>query len=427
MANQILTRQEITFGALESLVNNLVFVPNLYRDLDQEFGKKGGKIGDTIFVRKPDRAIARSGQAYQPQSMVDTEVPITINQQNGVDFEFSTQERFLSLDDLQNRYLDPYMATLANVLDFGAATTAMQNTANLVGTVGTVPGLSGTDAFLIYSQADQKLTEMGFPQDKAQFRKNRNLAINAGMRTGWNTYTKQFFNPADSLTKQWKTGQIDNALNMDWMVDQNVPVQTIGALGGTPAVTSAGQTGSSININGCTASVNGFLNIGDVVTYAGAVGTGVYAVNPQSRTSTGSLQDFVIQQTINTDGAGAATLVHLPAIVPSGQFQNVTNSPAAGALVSVFHIAAAGQSAIAGTSTTQGLLWTRQAHAFVSFPGEVPEGVDMAMEARSKDVGVSIRFVRMFDSVRDFFTNRTDVYWGTGPLYSEGAVRIASA
>jgi hypothetical protein len=426
MANQYLTRQEITFAKLEVLENNTVIVPNLYRDLDQEFGNKGGKIGDTIFVRKPPRAVARDGQAYQPQAMVDTEVPITINQQSGIDFEFSTAEKFLSLDDFQDRYLDPYMTALANLLDFRAATTMMQNTANLVGTAGTTPGLSGTDAFQIYSQASQKLDEMGFPLDKAKFRRARNLVITSGMRTGWNTFSKQFFNPADSLTKQWKTGQIDNALSMDWMVDQNAPVQTIGLLGGTGAVNGAGQTGTSIITNGWSNTIVGLLNIGDVVTYAGAVGTGVYAVNPQSRQSTGALQDFVIQQTISSDGGGNATLVHLPAIVPSGQFQNVTNSPGNGALISVYHIAAAGQSALSGLNTTQGLLWTRQAHAFVSFPGDVPEGVDMAMEARSKEIGVSIRFVRMFDSVRDFFTNRTDVYYGTGPLYPEGSVRIAA-
>ncbi len=426
MANQYLTRQEITFAKLEVLENNMVVVPNFYRDLDQEFGKKGGKIGDTIFVRKPPRAIARTGQAYQPQAMVDTEVPITINQQNGIDFEFSTAEKFLSLDDFQDRYLDPYMTALSNVLDLGAITTAVQNTANLVGTAGTTPGLSGTDAFQIYSQASQKLDEMGFPLDKAKFRRSRNLVINSAMRTGWNVYSKQWFNPQDSLTKQWKTGMIDNALSLDWMVDQNAPVQTIGALGGTGAVTTAGQTGTSILTNGWTSSVTALLNIGDVITYTGAIGTGVYAVNPQSRVSTGALQDFTIQGTINSDGSGNATLIHTPSITPSGQFQNVSNSPAAGALISVYHVAAAGQSAIAGLNTVQGLLWTRQAHAFVSFPGDVPEGVDMAMEARSKDIGVSIRFVRMFDPVRDIFTNRTDVYWGTGPLYPEGAVRIAA-
>jgi hypothetical protein len=418
VANQYLTRQEITYAKLEVLENNLVIIPNLYRDLDQEFGKKGGKIGDTIFVRKPPRAIARIGQAYQPQAMIDTEVPVTINQQHGIDFEFSSAEKFLSLDDFQDRYLDPYMTALANVLDFTTAQIMMQNTANLVGSPGSTPGLNSTDAFLIYSQASQKLDEMGFPLDKGQFRRGRNLVINSAMRTGWNDFAKAFFNPKDSLTKQWKTGQIDNALSLDWMVDQNAPVQTLGLFGGTPAVTTAGQTGNTLAINGLTATVTGWANVGDVFSVAG-----MYATNPQSHQSTGSLQQFVVQQTANASGS-ATTLTFLPAIVPSGQFQNVTNAPAAGALVNIYNTAAAGQAALSGQQYTQGLLWTRQAFAFVSFPGDVPEGVDMAMEARSKEIGVSIRFVRMFDSVRDMFTNRTDVYWGAAPLYMEGAVRV---
>ena len=415
MANQILTRQEITWDYLEILENNLVVVPNFYRDLDKEFGKKGGKIGDTIFVRKPVRAIGRDGQAYQPEGMTDTEVPIAITQQSGVDFEFSSAEKFLSLDDFRRRYLKPYGIALANKLDYRAGLMAMQNTANLVGTVGSTPGLNSTDAFQIYSQADQKLAEMGFPLKDD----GRNLAITPAFRTGWNTYTKQFYNPKDSLTKQWKTGQVDNALGMEWMVSQSVPVQTIGALGGTPAVSGAGQTGTSINCTGLTASTVGWGNIGDVISFAG-----VYAVNPQTRVSTGALQQFVLQSQVNAAGDTTATFQIMPAIVPSGQYQNVTASPANGALISVYNTAAAGQSALAGVNSPQGILWTREAFAFVSFPGDVPEGVDMGFEERSAEIGVSVRFVRIWDGYRDQWVNRFDVYFGMGPLYMEGAVRI---
>src|SRR5947209_8563923 len=118
MANQLLTRQEITWESLEILENETHVLPSFYRDLDQEFGKKGGKIGDTIYVRKPARAIGRDGQAYQPEGMTDTQVPVVINQQSGVDFEFSSAEKFLSIDDFKNRYLEPYMIALANKLDF---------------------------------------------------------------------------------------------------------------------------------------------------------------------------------------------------------------------------------------------------------------------------------------------------------------------
>lgn len=426
-SNQLLTNQEITYESLDILTNRVCVIANFHRDLEKEFGKKGNKIGDTIYVRKPPRAVGRDGAAYNPEAMTDTEVPITINQQSGVDFEFGSAEKFESLDDLRKRYLEAYMAHLANKLDARAATMAMQNTANFVGTVGTTPGLSATDAFQIYSTAGQRLEEMGFPAEAESGKKgNRNLIITAGGNTGWNTYTKQFFNPSDSLTKQWKTGQVNNALGYQWMPTQITPTQVIGALGGTPAVTGAGQTGTSVNINGLTHNVTGWGLVGDIVTFAG-----VYAVNPQTRQSTGSLQDFVLQANVNSDNSGAATLTIAPAIVPSGQFQNVTNSPIDTALISVYHVAAAGQSALAAANTQQGILWTPEAFAWVSFPGDVPEGVDMGatmMYSAHDEEGefpVELRFARVWDGYRDQWVNRFDVYYGMGPLYMEGAVRIA--
>lgn len=416
MANQLLTRQEITRESLMVLENELHVVKNFYRDLDQEFGKKGGKIGSTIFVRKPARAIGRDGQQYQPEGITDTEVPVAINQQSGVDFEFSSAEKFLSIDEFKQRYLDPYMIALANKLDYRCALTAMQNTANFVGTPGTTPGLNSSDAFLIYRQAGQKLDEMGFPLEGG-----RTMVITPAMVTGWLDFAKAYFNPSGALSKQWKQGQVSNALGYEWYTDQNLATQVIGALGGTPAVNGASQTGTSLITNGWTASVTGLLNLGDVISIAG-----VFAVNPQNRNSTGSLQQFVVQATANSDSGGNSTLSIMPAIVPSGQFQNVTAAPAAGALINVYNTAAAGQSALSGVSTPQGLLFHRQAFAFVSFPGDVPEGVDMGYEDRSADVGVSLRFVRIWDGYRDQWINRFDVYYGIAPLYMEGACRVSS-
>jgi hypothetical protein len=418
VANQLLTRQEITYESLDALENNTVILPNFYRDLDQEFGKKGGKIGGTIFVRKPPRFIGRDGQAYQPEGLTDTEVPVVINQQSGVDFEFSSSEKFLSIDDFRNRYLDKAMLALANKLDLRCAIMATQNTANLVGTPGTTPGLSSTDAFSIYSQAGQKLDEMGFP---VKFGKDdRHLVVTPGQRQGWLTYTKQWFNPQDALGRQWKTGQIDDALGNSWYVDQNIFTQVIGNLGGTPAVNGANQTGTSIITNGWSNNINPLLNVGDVISFAG-----VFAVNPQSRLSTNSLQQFVIQSLATSDGGGNSTLSILPALIPSGQFQNVTGSPAGGGLINVYNTAAGGQAALSALSTPQALLFHREAFAFVSFPGDVPDGVDMGFEDHSDKIGVSLRFIRVLDAVRDMWINRFDVYYGAAPLYMEGACRIA--
>ena len=416
MSNQLLTNQVLSFETLMVLKNNLKILNHFYRDADAEFGKKGGKIGDTFYMRKPQRFIGRDGQAYQPEGLSDTQVPLTINQQSGVDFEFSSSEKYLSIDDFSNRYLKKAGISIANKLDLRCAQMAVINTANLVGTVGTTPGLSGSDAFQIYSDAGRILTEGGFPKDGTY-----NMAITAKAEVGWNTYSKAFFNPNSTLSSQWKTGQISNALGYDWWVDENLPTQVIGALGGTPVVDGAGQTGTSINTRGWTSSVTGLLNVGDVISYAG-----IYNVNPQSRLSTGTLFSQVVQATASSDGSGLCTLSLYPAMVPSGQYQNCTASPADGTLINVYGVAAAGQSAIAGASTRQQLLWHPEAFAFMSFPGDVPNGVDMGYEARDKDTGVSLRFVRVFDAVRDQWPCRFDVYYGASPMYPEGAVRVTT-
>ena len=264
MANQLLTRQEITRDTLEVLENNLKVLPNFYRDFETEFGKKGGKIGDTLYVRKPQRFIGRDGQAYNPEGLSDTQVPVVINQQSGVDFEFSTAEKYLSLDEFRKRYLDKAGKALANKLDLRCALVGMQNTSNHVGTPGTVPGLSGSDAFLIYAKAGQKIDEMGFPLTS-----DRRMVITPGMRVGWVDFAKAFFNPQGGISEQYKEGQVSNALGYDWFVDQNIPTQTIGLLGGTPAVNGAGQTGSSLITNGWSNSINGLLNIGDIISIVG--------------------------------------------------------------------------------------------------------------------------------------------------------------
>ena len=128
---------------------------------------------------------------------------------------------------------------------------------------------------------------------------------------------------------------------------------------------------------------------------------------------------------IITDQHGNSTISILPAIVPTGQFQNVTASAASGALIQVFNTAAAGQAALSGLSTPQALLISREAFAFFSFPGDVPEGVDMGYEDHSPEIGVSLRFVRVWDGYRDTWVNRFDVYYGIGALYMEGACRIS--
>ncbi len=419
MANTLLTNQVLTRKTLMILSNNTVAIPKMTRDLDQEFGKKGDKIGDTIYVRKPARAVGRDGAAYSPEPMTDTQVPVTINQQSGVDFQFSTAELYLDLDEMANRYLEPYGISIANKLDSRALQMAAQNASNVVGTPGTTPGLSTSNAFLIWANAGKALDNNGFPIKG----RTRTAVMNPDARVGWISYMSALnqFNPQDAMGKQWKTGQVaDMIVGLETYIDQNCYNQTLGIFGGTPAVNGANQTGTTLTVDGATASIAGWAVVGDTFSIAG-----VYAVNPQTRVALRNLQQFRIQAISDSDSGGNLTFTFTPAIVPSGQFQNVSAAPADNALINIWDAAAAGQSALSGASALCNMVWDKSAFAFVSFPGEVPNGVDKGYSENDSDTGISLRFVRDFVTYSDQWTNRFDVYYGMGPLYQEGGVVVA--
>ena len=89
-ANTLVTPQMITQLPLIVLKNSTRFVPNVNRMFEKDFGSKRMKIGATENIRRPARFIGRDGQAWTPEGLTDTFIPLTINFQHGVDFQFSS-------------------------------------------------------------------------------------------------------------------------------------------------------------------------------------------------------------------------------------------------------------------------------------------------------------------------------------------------
>ena len=120
---------------------------------------------------------------------------------------------------------------------------------------------------------------------------------------------------------------------------------------------------------------------GDVFTIAG-----VFRVHPETKQSTGVLQQFVIN-------AGTVTTTSFPispAIVTSGALQNVSASPASGAAISF--------SGTVSTNYGLSLAYQKGAFAFASADMVMPRGVDFA--AREAFDGVSMRIVRQYEHQR---------------------------
>jgi hypothetical protein len=132
-------------------------------------------------------------------------------------------------------------------------------------------------------------------------------------------------------------------------------------------------------------------------------------VHPETKVSTGILQQFVIGS-----GATATSFPISPSIIASGATQNVSGSPADNAAITVLGTA----STAVGTS----MLYQKEAFAFATADLVMPNGVDFAR--REVLDGISMRIVRQYDINNDKFPCRLDVLYGYKTLRAQLACRL---
>ena len=159
MANTLLTIGLITREALRVLENSLTFTKKISRQYDDRFAVDGAKIGTILNVRKPPQYVGRVGQALKIEDSTETQVPVELDTQFGVDIQFSSQDLALSIDDFRDRFIRPAIATVSNRLDRDGLLLSQQ-VWNTVGTVGTTP-----TAILTYLTAGVRLDDDATPMD----------------------------------------------------------------------------------------------------------------------------------------------------------------------------------------------------------------------------------------------------------------------
>lgn len=392
-SQSLLTPSIVTKETLVILENNLVAAGKVNRQFENQFYK----IGSTITIRKPNRFKVTSGPGLSIQNITEPSTSITISNQKHVDFQFSSQDLTLTVEEFSERYLKPAAAELANQLDFDTLTNFNQ-VYNEVGTPGVVPA-----SFQSLANVGQRLDEGGVPQD------GRVLILNPAAY--WSMANALITLYVKSVSESALKGFLANIANFEIYLDQNIQSQTVGAWTGAPQVNGASQTGSSLVTNGWGNNISGLLNVGDVFSIAG-----VFSVNPKNRQSTGSLQNFVVTAAASSDGSGNSTIQISPAITTTGAYQNVTASPANLAGITV--------KGTASTSFAQNIAFVRDAFGLVVVPMELPDGVDF--KARETYKNVSMRVVRAWDVNNDVFPCRIDLLYGTATYYPELACRLTN-
>ena len=398
MSNSILTIDMITRKALEILENNLVLTRNVNRQYDDSFAVEGAKIGSTLRIRLPDRALVTDGAALQVQDDNEQYTTLTVASQKHIGVNFTSAELTMQLDDFAERVLKPRISQLASSIDADVAN-SYKAIYSSVGTPGTTPSTS-----LVLLQAQQKLNE------NAAVMSPRYATVNPAANAGLVEGMKGLFNPTDTISRQFKNGMMGmGVLGFDEVnMSQSIKQHTTGAWGTTITVTSTvateGQATLPISFTGSSKT----WNVGDVFTIAS-----VYAVNPQTRESTGSLQQFTV--TAAATGSSTATLSISPAIYTSANaLATVDSFPQASAVVTML--------GSASSQYAQNLVYHKDAITFATADLLLPQGVDMA--SRQVHNGISMRVVRQYDINNDRLPCRIDVLYGFSTIRPAMACRI---
>jgi len=399
MANSLLTIDMITRKALDILENQLVITRNCNRQYDDSFAVEGAKIGSTLRIRLPDRALVTDGAALQVQDDNEQFTSLSVSSQKHVGVNFTTAELTMQLDDFADRVLKPRISQLAAAIDSDVAN-SFRSMFQSVGTPGTTPASS-----LVLLQAQQKLNE------SAAVMSPRYAVVNPAANAGLVEGMKGFFNPTNTISRQFKNGMMgEGVLGFEEIaMSQSVKLLTTGTrTNGTTSAAVTTQGANQIALTGLGA--NATIRAGEVFTVAS-----VFSVNPQTRESTGSLQQFVVTSDTTATAGGAATVTVSPAIfTATNALATVDSFPASSAAVTWL--------GAASTAYPQNLVFHKDAITFATADLLLPQGVDMA--SRQVYNGISLRIVRQYDINNDRMPCRVDVLYGYSVIRPPMACRI---
>lgn len=389
MANTILTPTAVTREALRILHQKLNFVGSINRQYDDSFAKTGAKIGDSLKIRLPNEYTVRSGATLSAQDTTETSTTLQVATQKGVDLNFTSVDLTLSLDDFSKRILDPAMSVLAANVE--------------------------ADAMSMYKDVYQSVWNGGAANTLAKVAAGRTLLQNAlapmnDRSANLNvqdmadviTAGQTLFNPNAEIAKQYKEGYVGRQGGFDYMENTLWAAHTRGA-GASYLVNDTVVSGDdTITVDTGTGAVKD----GDVFTIAN-----VFRVHPETKVSTGILQQFVVTADATS---GANTWTVSPAFISTGARQNINALPADNAAITFLGTA----STAVGTS----MLYQKDAFAFATADLVMPKGVDFA--AREVFDGISMRIVRQYDINNDKFPARLDILYGYKTLRAQLAARL---
>ncbi|MFZ5989430.1 MAG: P22 phage major capsid protein family protein [Bacillota bacterium] len=405
MANswKTLSDGDIVRRALAIFHNKLTFLKTINTEYDDRFAKTGAKNGGTLLIRNPNEFTVRTGAVMDVQDIAETTQSLVVATQKGVDLNYSSLEATMSIEDFEQRVLDPAMSRLAADVEYTVISNVYKDIFWLTGTPATTPA-----SLAAILNAGARLSESLAPIS------DRHLLMNSAAMAATVAALATYFHKASEIERAFSEGYIGSAAGFKWWESNMIPNHTNGTrTDSTPVCnTSTGITSGTASIVTTGQTSGQTVKVGDIFTVAD-----VYAINRETKQRYSYLQQFAIKVDLTCDGTDTFSVTPTP--VTSGAKQNI-EVVSAGADKAVVHVAAGGSGA-ASAVYAQNLAYHRDAFTWVNADLHIEEGQRMT---RANIEGVSMRIWRSGDILNDKFPCRIDVLFGYKTIRPEWATRV---
>ena len=399
MSNTTLTADIIAKAALAIVENELGWVNQLYRAPEDEFSKNvnGYKVGDEISIRRPADFTVRTGATLDTQDVIEGKTTLKVDQQIGVDFEFTSTQLTLNISDLSERVIKPAMMSIVNHLAADCATQMYRGFYNWAGTAGQT-----INSFADFAKGPERLDELAVPHDGriALLSPSDHWALVGSQTT---------LNNAGMVSESFRKGLLGEVGGCATYMSQLTPTHTAGSRDNSTPLTdginqhvtydTAKNTWTQTLItDGWDSSAT--LTAGDVFTI-----DGVYMVNARTKVSTGILQQFVVtaNTTANETTSSDTNLTISPPIIIAGPHQTVTYSGTTDGRT-ITNVGTA------STAYKQNMVFHKNAMALAVVPMEMPAAAYGG--SRQSYKGLSTRVIPIYDGTNDISKWRLDMLYG---------------
>ncbi len=417
MANTLTVIDMVAKEAQRIAHEKLTFLGTIDRSYDPSFANSGGKIGDTLRVRKPNQYVRRTGsRVMDVQDQAEETQNVVVATQDGVDMKFNSAELTLSIDELSRRYIEPAVSVLVSGIEGDALSSLTKAVAQYTGTTTEVVGSVDLDAV---SSARAKLNQQLAPKDGNRHVQLDSVTMSAVVN-GLSSGALAQFNPASDVSKAFREGFIARNSMATWWENDRTYAHTNDSDADVEwVVDDATRLAAYTDATGL-----GTLNFDAKPATAQTVGTtftiaDLYDVHPETKAKYAHLKQFTVTAaTASTD----ADISFSPTIRTGGAKQNCWISGGSASIADLENNVTVQYGAGSSLVYQSNLMYHKEAFTFVT--ADLPIMDDAIRCVRRVKDGLSIRCWQGSDIRNDELLLRLDILYGFKAIRPEWACRI---